>query len=148
MTLLRFLNRLGAPNGVQFTERPQDGMIRGSILAQQPLLFHILKLTQSYFLNRLGAPNGVQFTERPQDGMIREDILAQQPPTLRASRLWDGNASSDAMPNGGDAYDDAARPQLNGRSRLDLDYSDGEWDYMLYLGPHCIIPPCRAYVIS
>ena len=61
---------------------------------------------------RIGTANGVGFYERPPESMRAEEL---EPPEPGAQRLWDGNTDVDA-------YEDAQQP---GRSRTDIDYSDG-----------------------
>lgn len=63
--------------------------------------------------SRIGTANGVGFYERPPESMRAEEL---EPPEPGAQRLWDGNTDVDP-------YDDAQ--QQPGRSRTDLDYSEG-----------------------
>ena len=68
---------------------------------------------------RIGTANGVGFYERPPESMRAEEL---EPPEPGAQRLWDGNTDVDA-------YEDAQQP---GRSRTDIDYSDGVLLYFSY----------------
>ena len=80
-----------------------------------PVLLTLVKEILPYA--RIGTANGVGFYERPPESMRAEEL---EPPEPGAQRLWDGNTDVDA-------YEDAQQP---GRSRTDIDYSDG---VLLYL---------------
>ena len=69
-------------------------------------------LLRAAFFARIGTANGVGFYERPPESMRAEEL---EPPEPGAQRLWDGNTDMDP-------YDDA---QQTGRSRIDLDNSEG-----------------------
>ena len=77
---------------------------------------------------RIGTANGVGFYERPPESMRAEEL---EPPEPGAQRLWDGNTDVDA-------YEDAQQP---GRSRTDIDYSDGA---LLYLSRS----PLYSYILT
>ena len=70
------------------------------------------ELTTGHLHSRIGTANGVGFYERPPESIRAEEL---EPPMPGAQRLWDGNTD-------GDAYEDVPQP---GRSRTDLDYSEG-----------------------
>ena len=70
------------------------------------------ELLRAALCARIGTANGVGFYERPPESMRAEEL---EPPEPGAQRLWDGNTDMDP-------YDDAQQP---GRSRTDVDNSEG-----------------------
>lgn len=81
------------------------------------------ELTTGYLHPRIGTANGVGFYERPPESIRAEEL---EPPVPGAQRLWDGNTDVDA-------YEDVPQP---GRSRPDIDYSEGSCP--------CLTPHCNA----